>query len=526
MRRTTLQRKDRDELTHIARALGGDPSNRARKDEIISLILDLAGHPGGSAAASDGSAAADGDGDRPGPAGAEVTAPARNASGPDPSGGDPSGEAAAGGAEDDDAGDRGYSEADPGNRRRRRRTRDRDRDRDDGWDGDAVAVSGHLDLRDEGYGFLRVGGCLPTRNDAYVPVKTIRQHGLRRGDHLTGTSRPANRTEKNPALVTLDSINGGPPEPSTRPRFAQLAPVHASRQLVLELPDAADAGNGDNGDNGHRDSETLAGRLIDLVAPVGVGQRVLVMAPRHSGAGSVLGSIMAAVEANEPEFIVMGLFLDQQPEAITEMERCVQRGEVAATAFDQPAEEHVQTAEMVVERAKRAVELGDDVVLVADGLTALARAYNTALSNAGRAYSGNVESGAVHMPKKFFGAGRNLSGAGSLTMIATLATGGKDSVDRVVAGELAGRANTEIHLDRWAAELGHRPAIDVLASVSHDEGRFLDADELEALRRVRRELAEAGGDGPGAAVAALEAALGRLRASSANADLLARPAGL
>lgn len=522
MRRTTLQRKDRDELTHIARALGGDPSNRARKDEIISLILDLAGHPGGSAAASAGPAAADGDGDgasdRPGPAGAEATAPDRNASGPDHPG-----EAAAGGAEDDDAGDRGYSEADPGNRRRRRRTRDRDRDRDDGWDGDAVAVSGHLDLRDEGYGFLRVGGCLPTRNDAYVPVKTIRQHELRRGDHLTGTSRPANRTEKNPALVTLDSINGGPPEPSTRPRFAQLAPVHASRQLVLELPDAADAGNGDNG---HRDSEALAGRLIDLVAPVGVGQRVLVMAPRHAGAGSVLGSIMAAVEANEPEFIVMGLFLDQQPEAITEMERCVQRGEVAATAFDQPAEEHVQTAEMVVERAKRAVELGDDVVLVADGLTALARAYNTALSNAGRAYSGNVESGAVHMPKKFFGAGRNLSGAGSLTMIATLATGGKDSVDRVVAGELAGRANTEIHLDRWAAELGHRPAIDVLASVSHDEGRFLDADELEALRRVRRELAEAGGDGPGAAVAALEAALGRLRASSTNADLLARPAGL
>lgn len=519
MRRTTLQRKDRDELTHIARALGGDPSNRARKDEIISLILELAGHSDGSAAASAGPAAADGDGDRPGPAGAEATAPARNASGPDPAD-----ETAGGGPDDEDAGgDRGYSETDPGNRRRKRRTRDRDRDRDDGWDGDTVPVSGHLDLRDEGYGFLRVGGCLPTRNDAYVPVKTIRQHGLRRGDHLTGTSRPANRTEKNPALVTLDSINGGPPELSPRPRFAQLAPVHAPRQLVLELPGAADSGNGDNG---HQDSESLAGRLIDLVAPVGVGQRVLVMVPRHSGAGPVLGSIMTAVEANEPGFTVMGLFLDQQPEAITEMERCVQRGEVAATAFDQPAEEHVQTAEMVVERAKRAVELGDDVVLVVDGLTALARAYNTALSNAGRAYSGNVESGAVHMPKKFFGAGRNLSGAGSLTMIATLATGGKDSVDRVVAGELAGRANTEIHLDRWAAELGHRPAIDVLASVSHDEGRFLDADELAVLRRVRRELAEAGGDGPGASVAALEAALGRLRASSTNADLLARPAGL
>lgn len=508
-RRTALQRKDRDELTHIARALGGEPSNRARKDEIIALILDLSGHSDGSAPA-----AADDDGGRGGAASSEAAA-----SGPYSSG-EPVGAV----ADEDGSADRGSAEADPGNRRRRRRTRDRDRDRDEGWEGDTVPVSGHLDLRDEGYGFLRVGGCLPTRNDAYVPVKTIRQHGLRRGDHLTGASRPANRSEKNPALVALDSINGGPPEPSApeRPRFARLTPVHAPRQLVLELPDAADSGNGDNG----QDPEALAGRLIDLVAPVGVGQRVLVMAPRHSGAGSVLGSIMTAVEANEPGFKVMGLFLDQQPEAITEMERCVQRGEVEATAFDQPAEEHVQTAEMVVERAKRAVEMGADVVMAVDGLTALARAYNTALSNAGRAYSGNVESGAVHMPKKFFGAGRNLSGAGSLTMIATLVTGSKDTVDRVVLGELSGRANTEIHLDRWAAELGRRPAIDVMASVSHDEGEFLDADELEALRRLRGEMAAAGGDGPGAAVAALEAALDRLRATSTNADLLGRPAGL
>lgn len=509
MRRAALQRKDRDELTHIARALGGEPSNRARKDEIITLILDLSGGRDGSPAGG-----ADSSGDR---TGAEAASSA-------PAGGAEPGQTppAAAGPEAEPGGDDGaQAEADQGNRRRRRRTRDRDRDRDEGWDGDTVPVSGHLDLRDEGYGFLRVGGCLPTRNDAYVPVKTVRHHGLRRGDHLTGTSRPANRTEKNPALVTLDSINGGPPEPSQRPLFSLLTPVHASRQLVLELPGA---GNGNGGDG--QDFGSLAGRLIDLVAPVGVGQRVLVVAPRHCGAASVLGAIMAAVEANEPEFRVMGLFLDQQPETITEMERCVQRGEVAATAFDQPAEEHVQTAEMVVERAKRAVELGADVVLAVDGLTALARAYNTALSGSGRAYSGNVESGAVHMPKKFFGAGRNLSGVGSLTMIATLVADSKDAVDRVALGELSGRANTEIRLDRWAAELGHRPAIDIAASVSHDEDRFLDADELEALRRVRRELAAAGGDGPGAAVAALEAALDRLRASSTNADLLAGPAGL
>ena len=503
MRRSTLQRKDRGELNQIAAALGAKPSSRARKDEIIQLIIDLT---------ADGARITQ-------PAGAGAPAASDEAS---PAARPASDTAAAGGngGHNDDSGngaaashrderrtpDRADEEVDPGNRRRRRRNRDRDRDRDDSWDGDPVAVSGRLDLRDEGYGFLRVDGCLPNRNDAYVPVKTIRQYGLRRGDHLTGTSRPANRAEKNPALLTLESINGGPAELSDRPVFENLTPIHAVRRLALEQPEDPDA---------------ITARLIDLVAPIGVGQRVLVKGPRRSGASELLTSLISAIEANEPDIFVMGLFLDQRPEDITEVQRCVRHGDVAATSFDQTPEEHVQTAEMTIERAKRLVESGQNVAMVLDSLTSLAQAYNAALSNAGRAYSGNVESGAVHMPKKLFGAGRNVSEGGSLTMIASIVSDGSSSLPGVVCDEFVGTANTEIQLDRWAAQLGLFPAIDVTASVSRDEDRFLDADEVQVLQQLRRSFAAGSADGdPGAVVKALESALSKLRGTPSNAELL------
>ena len=511
MRRSTLQRKDRGELNQIAAALGAKPSSRARKDEIIQLIIDLTADgaritqpaDAGSMAASEDSA----------PAASDEASPAPRPSFDSPATGGNGGQnddtgngAAASNRDERRTPDRAEEEVDPGNRRRRRRNRDRDRDRDDSWDGDPVAVSGRLDLRDEGYGFLRVDGCLPNRNDAYVPVKTIRQYGLRRGDHLTGTSRPANRAEKNPALLTLESINGGPAELSDRPVFESLTPIHAVRRLTLEQPEDPDA---------------LTARLIDLVAPIGVGQRVLVRGPRRSGASEVLTSVISAIEANEPDIFVMGLFLDQRPEDITEVQRCVRHGDVAATSFDQTPEEHVQTAEMTIERVKRLVESGQNVAMVLDSLTSLAQAYNAALSNAGRAYSGNVESGAVHMPKKLFGAGRNVSEGGSLTMIASIVSDGSSSLPGVLCDEFVGTANTEICLDRWAAQLGLSPAVDVIASVSRDEERFLDADEVQALQQLRRSFADGSADGdPGAVVKALETALSKLRGASSNADLL------
>ena len=519
MRRSTLQRKDRGELNQIAAALGAKPSSRARKDEIIQLIIDLT---------ADGARISQPSVDAPVESAPVESAPAAPdesepdgraahsslASGPDDDqnggngqnrgNGDP---VAADSRDDHRTADRGDDDVEVGNRRRRRRSRDRDRDRDrdDGWDGDPVAISGRLDLRDEGYGFLRVEGCLPDRNDAYVPVKTIRQFGLRRGDEVSGTSRPANRAEKNPALLTLESINGGPAELSDRPLFDKLTPIHAVRRLVLEQPEDPDA---------------ITVRLIDLVAPIGVGQRVLVKGPRGSGATELLAAVISSIETNEPDIHVMGLFLDQRPEDITEVRRCVLRGEVASTSFDQTPDEHVQTAEMTVARAKRLVESGRSVAVVLDSLTALAQAYNAALSNAGRAYSGNVESGAVHMPKKLFGAGRNVSEGGSLTMIASILSDGSSSLPTLLCDEFVGAANTEICLDPWAAQLGLFPAVDLSASVSRDEGRFLDAEEVQALQRLRRSLAEGAGDGPAATVKALEAALSRLRDTSSNSELL------
>ena len=509
MRRSTLQRKDRGELNQIAAALGAKPPSRARKDEIIQLIIDLTAdgarisQPGETATSENAGDAAEPEGRtarRTGTAGSDRDQDGGN--------GQNSGNGAAAAAEareDNRAADRSDDDVEVGNRRRRRRGRDRDRDREDSWDGDPVGVSGRLDLRDEGYGFLRVEGCLPNRNDAYVPVKTIRQFGLRRGDQLSGTSRPANRAEKNPALLTLESINGGPAEQADRPIFERLTPIHAVRRLALEQPEDPDA---------------VTARLIDLVAPIGVGQRVLVKGPRRSGATSLLVSAISAIEMNEPDIHVVGLFLDQRPEDITEVRRCIRNGEMAATSFDQTPEEHVQTAEMTVERAKRLVESGRSVAVVMDSLTALAQAYNATLANAGRAYSGNVESGAVHMPKKLFGAGRNVSEGGSLTMIASIVSEGASSLPGILCDEFVDAANTEIHLDRWAVQLGLFPAVDLGASVSRDEERFLDADEVQSLQQLRRSFTEAAGDGPGATVKALEAALSRLRDTSSNADLL------
>ena len=507
MRRSTLQRKDRGELNQIAAALGAKPSSRARKDEIIQLIIDLTAdgarvsQPASDSTPSEAPASAPGEAETEG-----GEAPGSLAAGDDGDQNGGNGEGAAANHRDDHrAADRSDDEIESGNRRRRRRSRDRDRDRDDSWDGNPVVVSGRLDLRDEGYGFLRVEGCLPNRNDAYVPVKTIRQFGLRRGDHLSGTSRPANRAEKNPALLTIDSINGGPAELSDRPRFEKLTPIHAVRRLALEQPEDPDA---------------ITARLIDLVAPIGIGQRVLVKGPRGSGATELLASVISSIETNEPDIYVMGLFLDQRPEDITEVRRCVRHGEVAATSFDQTPEEHVQTAEMTIERAERLVESGRSVVVVLDSLTSLAQAYNAALSNAGRAYSGNVESGAVHMPKKLFGTGRNVSEGGSLTMVASIVSDGSGSLSGVLCDEFVGTANTEICLDRWAAQLGRFPAIDVGASVSRDEDRFLDAEEVQALQRLRRGFGESAGEGPGAAVKALEAALSSVRSTSSNSELL------
>ncbi|MFM8627161.1 MAG: transcription termination factor Rho, partial [Actinomycetota bacterium] len=313
-------------------------------------------------------------------------------------------------------GQSGEWETDRNGRRRRRRGRG---GRDEGPQGDdrydqsfddepvstePVEVEGYLDLRDEGYGFLRVGGYLPTRADAYIPVKLARQYGLRKGDHVTGLSRPAGRNEKNPALLEIHTINGMSPEKAkSRPRFEDLTPLFPDSKLRMEDP--SDPGN-------------MTARIIDLISPIGKGQRGIIVSPPKAGKTTVMKTIAQSIERNNPEVKLMVLLIDERPEEVTDMRRTV-RGEVIASTFDRPSDEHTHVAELAIEKAKRMVEMGEDVVIILDGITRLSRAYNLAAPASGRIMSGGIDAGALYPPKKFFGAARNVEEGGSLTILAT-----------------------------------------------------------------------------------------------------------
>ncbi len=478
MRRSTLQRKDREELTEIATTLGRKPPSRARKGEIIDLILDLA-------AGGDGSGVAGAD---------DETAEATEAKDATPDGGDGSdtdraGADGADAASEDEAapsgdatpdagqGERQGDSPDPGNRRRRRRGRERENNRDtnEAWDGEPIPVAGHLELRSEGYGFLRVDGALPSKDDAYVPVKMVRQFGLRRGDHLTGASRPANRNEKNPAMVEVATVNGGPPEAAVdRPDFDGLVSVFPNERIVLA------------GDQAPADPTA---RVIDLLTPIGKGQRALVAAPPRTGETTLLKHVIRALEHNHPELDLFVVLLDERPEDVTDMQEWVTKGEVAASAFDRPTEEQTTVAEMTMERAKRMVEDGRDVVVVLDGITRLARAYNMESPHGGRAVQGSVDRTAIHPSKRFLGAARNVDGGGSLTVIATIAVETGSATDEIIYEELGDTANLELRLDRAAAVRRIFPAVDIGRSATLNEELLFSDDELEESHALRRRLA-------------------------------------
>ncbi|MET0579485.1 MAG: transcription termination factor Rho, partial [Ilumatobacteraceae bacterium] len=267
-----------------------------------------------------------------------------------------------------------------------------------------VEVSGYLDMRDEGYGFLRVNGYLPSKDDAYIPVKLARQYGLRRGDHVTGTSRPAGRNEKNPALLEIDTVNGGDPDAARRrPRFEDLTALFPDEKLRLEDPS---------------DPTNMTARIIDLVSPIGKGQRGIIVSPPKAGKTTVMKTIARSIEVNNPEVKLIVLLIDERPEEVTDIRRTV-RGEVISSTFDRPSDEHTHVAELTIEKAKRLVEQGEDVVVILDGITRLSRAYNLAAPASGRILSGGIDAGALYPPKKFFGAARNIEEGGSLTILAT-----------------------------------------------------------------------------------------------------------
>ena len=405
-------------------------------------------------------------------------------------------------------------DVDPNNRRSRRRNRNRNRDRDDaGNDGvsnEPVQVEGYLDLREEGYAFLRVNGFLPSRDDAYVSVKHVRTHGLRKGDHVTGTSRPASRNEKNPALQQLETINGRPvDEVRGRPRFDRLTPLFPDERLVLERPDEV---------------LEMTTRIIDLVCPIGKGQRGLIVSPPKAGKTSIMKQIARSIEVNNPEVELIVLLIDERPEEVTDMERHLERGEVVSSTFDRPPEEHTAVAELTMERAKRRVEDGKDVVLIVDGITRLARAYNLSAPQSGRVLSGGVDAAALYPPKRFLGAARNVEEGGSLTMLATALVETGSRMDEVIFEEFKGTGNMELRLDRRLAEKRIFPAIDVEGSSTRNEELLRDRKEVEAAWKLRKVIAGMNDDAGGATGAGIEMLVERLKSFRTNAEFLAEVA--
>ncbi|MGC8514339.1 MAG: transcription termination factor Rho [Acidimicrobiales bacterium] len=408
-------------------------------------------------------------------------------------------------------------EGDQGNRRgRRRRGRDRfdrsERDlpgqsADTPFNGEPIAVSGYLDLRDEGYGFLRTRGFLSGPGDIYVSISQVRRFSLRRGDHIEGAARPAGGNEKFPALLRIDTISGlTPDEARNRPRFEALTPLFPDTRLKLELPT-------------HPDNDTA--RIVDLISPIGKGQRGMIVSPPKAGKTTILKQIAHCIEVNNPEVHLMVLLVDERPEEVTDMIRSV-KGEVISSTFDRPAEEHIAVAELALERAKRMVEMGKDVVIILDGITRLARAYNLGAPPSGRIMSGGIDTAALYPPKKFFGAARNIEEGGSLTILATALVETGSRMDEVIFEEFKGTGNMELRLDRRLAERRIYPAIDVNASSTRHEELLFERGQLQQvwkLRRVLNALAAEGNPGAG-----MELLLDRLRSTKTNSEFLAEVA--
>jgi len=384
-----------------------------------------------------------------------------------------------------DRGDRNDAEGGRSSRRRRR-GRDRDRYRERGTrdrfaegepqvspDDVLVPVAGIVDLLDS-YAFVRTSGYLPGSNDVYISLSQVRRYGLRRGDAVTGAVRQpkeGERREKFNALVRLDTVNGAEPDGTKeRPDFNKLTPLYPQDRLRLET-----------------ESSLLTTRVIDLVAPIGKGQRGLIVSPPKAGKTMVLQAIANAITTNNPEVHLMVVLVDERPEEVTDMQRTV-KGEVIASTFDRPADDHTTVAELAIERAKRLVELGHDVVVLLDSMTRLGRAYNLSAPASGRILSGGVDSSALYPPKRFFGAARNIEDGGSLTILATALVETGSKMDEVIFEEFKGTGNMELKLDRRLADKRVFPAVDVDASGTRKEELLLAADELKVVWSLRRVL--------------------------------------
>jgi transcription termination factor Rho len=540
--RSMLDGKDREELHAIAGAMGVKAPTRMRKSELIDAILDAAegGLSGGSDDGVDGAdaprrtirsaraseLAADSVASlvaeeealpaveavepTPMPARAATATAERAETETESREGGSTSEPSAPARPDYDDERASYGD---GNSRRRRRRRGRggpDGDREPRGEpaGDPVECHGLLELRDEGYGFLRTTGYLAGSRDVYVSASQVRRFALRKGDFLDGFSRPQASNEKYPALLRVDTINGMTPDDAReRPKFEDLTALFPDEKLRLELTD--------------NPLETT-GRIIDLVSPVGKGQRGLIVSPPKAGKTTILKQLVYSIERNNPEVHLIVLLVDERPEEVTDMRRHVIRGDVVSSTFDRPAEEHTTVAELAIERAKRLVEQQTDVVVVLDGITRLARAHNLAAPASGRILSGGVDSTALYPPKRFFGAARNIEEGGSLTIIATALIDTGSRMDEVIFEEFKGTGNMELRLDRRLAERRIYPAIDVEQSSTRHEELLFERNQLNQVWKLRRVLNALDGDSSGGK--GLELLLDKLRTTKSNDEFLAEVA--
>lgn len=417
---------------------------------------------------------------------------------------------------------RSYDDGDErGGRRRRSRDRYRDRKRGRGRQPDLTSlddieisetdellpIAGILDVLDS-YAFVRTTGYLPGPHDVYVSLGQVKKAGLRRGDHVTGAVRApregdpvpqGNRPNKFNALVRLDSVNGKTPEESRdRPEFAKLTPLYPQDRLTLESKG---------------DPMRLTPRVIDIVAPIGKGQRGLIVSPPKAGKTIILQQIANAITTNNPEVHLMVVLIDERPEEVTDMQRTVD-GEVIASTFDRPASDHTIVSELAIERAKRLVEMGRDVVVLLDSMTRLSRAYNLAAPASGRILTGGVDAAALYPPKRFFGAARNIEHGGSLTVLATALVETGSKMDDYIFEEFKGTGNMELRLSRSLADKRIFPAVDVNASGTRREEILMSHDELKIVYKLRRVL------GALDAQQAIELLIGKLRDTKSNVEFL------
>ncbi|WP_022872792.1 transcription termination factor Rho [Nesterenkonia alba] len=415
----------------------------------------------------------------------------------------------------DDADDDSAQNRDRNERRSRRRNRNergrRNRNRGPEHDGDEqvsdtdqlIPIAGILDVLDN-YAFVRTSGYLPGQNDVYVSLQQVKKNNLRKGDVVTGYIKPPHENQKNnkrqkfAALVKVEKVNGRPVEANTdRVDFSKLTPLYPQERLRLES----------------NDPKAIGPRVIDLISPIGKGQRGLIVSPPKAGKTMILQSVANAIKQNNPEVHLMMVLVDERPEEVTDMQRTVE-GEVIASTFDRPADDHTTVAELAIERAKRLVELGKDVVVLLDSMTRLGRAYNQAAPASGRILSGGVDASALYPPKRFFGAARNIENGGSLTILATALVETGSKMDEVIFEEFKGTGNMELRLSRQLADRRIFPAVDLNASSTRREENLLSADEVKIMWKLRRVLS--GLDQQ----QGLELLMSKLKETQSNAEFL------